>query len=86
MENPRRGILAKHAGLQPLSWDRCEASVIGVEQGSLLVPVCNPHSVLPLLLCLPICKKTKTKQNPLISGSSSSPLLGGRSRFLSALE
>lgn len=61
MENPRRGILAKHAGLQPSSWDRCEASVIGVEQGSLLVPVCNPHSVLPLLLCLPICKKNKTK-------------------------
>lgn len=84
MENPRRGILAKHAGLQPSSWDRCEASVIGVEQGSLLVPVCNPHSVLPLLLCLPICKKTK--QNLLISSCSSSPLLGGRSRFLSALE
>lgn len=38
VENPRRGILAKHAALQPSSWDRCEASVIGVEQGSLLVP------------------------------------------------
>lgn len=68
LENPHGGILVKHVrmGVPPSCWDRCEASVIGVERRLLHLPT--------------------SVEKTLISGSRSSPLLGGWCRFLLAFK
>lgn len=68
LENPHGGILVKHVcmGVPPSCWDRCEASVIGMERRLLRLPT--------------------SVEKTLISGSRSSPLLGGWYRFLLAFK